>query len=1001
MKRSTIPILLLSLSFLFNPVIISAQAKKLSEQEQFKRAKELYNNDLYVSAENEFRSLLENPNSKCSVSEVEAYLVFCSIKLKKPNLDDIVTDFFEKYPYAPELGRVKFAYSCYFFEKQEYVKSLELINQINISSLPKDSKIEYHFNRAYCNMRLSNIAEATRGFDMVLSLPQNKYTKPSRYYRAYISYLSGNFTEAISLFESLEKDSQYGTIARYYLLESHFMLKRYDYVSEKGEEIYASVDLEYKPKVARIISEAYFALDKPREAKTFFDFYSESMSTLSRKDNYYLGVVSYSLESYYTSIDAFSKVTLVQDSLGQSAFYHLGNCYIKIKNKHMALSAFRSAAELNFDLSVKEDAMFNYAKLAFDINSDISVFANYLELYPSSERSDVIYDYISTSYLLKKDYDAAIQALEKIKRLTPEMTLNLQKAAFFRAIQYIESGAHRAAAQLLDLSIRYGRYNDQLTALAQFWLGEVNFRNGMYGESVFINQKLLNNQAFKNSKEYPMVYYNLGYAYFKQSDFENAANWFRNYINLPASQRVYTAEAKTRLADCCFMMRDYEQAAFIFEEVAESNYDKGDLYAAYYSALSYGLLSQTEKKIEILERITRTRPDSDLYNQSLFELGRTYTQADRYDNARTVFSRLIAEGQTNPYYLRSLLEMGMISSNMSQNSRALEYYKKVVEVSPVSEEAVNALAGIENIYQSENRTQEYLAYLERTGLSSVKSEDEKEMMLFNSAEQVFLAGDYSGAAVSLTSYIKEYPNSSKLAQATFYLAEALNKTGRYEESADAYLKVMMIGEGAFVELSTLNFAKLSYRLQRWQDAIDAYESLSSIAQLDNNKFEAQVGKMRSYYSNNDYDQAIIESQKIVQSQTGRVELKREANYIIAKSYMAKGERENALPILAQLSNEKTTAEGAEASYLLIVDAYDAGDFISVENQVFNLSDSSTPQLYWLAKSFIVLGDSYAEREEWEQAEATFTSIKDGYTPQTENDDVLGQVNVRLNKIKQR
>jgi hypothetical protein len=57
-------------------------------------------------------------------------------------------------------------------------------------------------------------------------------------------------------------------------------------------------------------------------------------------------------------------------------------------------------------------------------------------------------------------------------------------------------------------------------------------------------------------------------------------------------------------------------------------------------------------------------------------------------------------------------------------------------------------------------------------------------------------------------------------------------------------------------------------------------------------------------------------------------------------------------------------------------------------------------MYWLAKSFIVLGDSFAERDEWEQAKATFESVKDGYEPSREHDDVIEQVEMRLSKLRE-
>ena len=51
----------------------------------------------------------------------------------------------------------------------------------------------------------------------------------------------------------------------------------------------------------------------------------------------------------------------------------------------------------------------------------------------------------------------------------------------------------------------------------------------------------------------------------------------------------------------------------------------------------------------------------------------------------------------------------------------------------------------------------------------------------------------------------------------------------------------------------------------------------------------------------------------------------------------------------------------------------------------------------LAKSFLVLGDSFADQEEFKQAKATFESIRDGYEGE---DDILEAVRMRLEKLEE-
>ena len=137
---------------------------------------------------------------------------------------------------------------------------------------------------------------------------------------------------------------------------------------------------------------------------------------------------------------------------------------------------------------------------------------------------------------------------------------------------------------------------------------------------------------------------------------------------------------------------------------------------------------------------------------------------------------------------------------------------------------------------------------------------------------------------------------------------------------------------------------------------------------------------------------------IIVSLRGQRPPEREAEYVRAKSLLATSRREEAFAILAALASEPSTAEGAEASYLLIQDSYDRGAFEEVEDRVYAFSDSGTGQVYWLAKAFIVLGDAFVEMDNLEQAKATFESVAQGYTPSGDDDDIPQSVDMRLKKL---
>ena len=161
-----------------------------------------------------------------------------------------------------------------------------------------------------------------------------------------------------------------------------------------------------------------------------------------------------------------------------------------------------------------------------------------------------------------------------------------------------------------------------------------------------------------------------------------------------------------------------------------------------------------------------------------------------------------------------------------------------------------------------------------------------------------------------------------------------------------------------------------------------------------------TGMMRSAFKGHEWAKAIENADHLIYDSRSDAALKVEADYVKAKSYLASSRRDEAFAILEKLSGDVSGAYGAESAYMLIQDCYDRGDFTEVENKVYAFADAGSGQVYWLAKSFIVLGDSFAERGDVEQAKATFESVRDGYESGAQGDDVLDNVNMRLKRLEE-
>lgn len=964
--------------------------------ERLESARKLYYSGSFYAAEKAFDELSASIDGRNELkqSEIEAYKVLCAIALDRVNIDGLVKVFSDKYPNAPELSMVRYALASNYFDRGRYDEAQKILVDVNEQYLYKAWRIPFRFKRGFSQMTQGNREEAAKDFTSIIEKKPAHFMYPSLYYLGYVYYLDRRFDEACGLFVKAASDTRFKKMSSYYLLESKFMTKDYYYVVDNGADVYEEMEEDLRPNVARILSESYYCLGEADQARKYMDIYETSAPSISRKDHYYSAMLAYSLKSYPRAVSSFSQVTGVEDSIGQSAHYYKAHSLLCTGNKLEAMKDFKAAASMTFDPVVTEDAFFNFAKLSFDVNSDISQFEKYNELYPSSGRADIVNNYMAMAFLDRKDYATAVELLDRIAKPDAEVSENLQKASFLRAMQLSNQGAWRSAVPMFEKSIASGD-NQGLKNLARFWEAESLFRDGQYGQAAEINSQIASDKAFRKTPEYPMALYNLAYCHFQSGEYAEAQKGFADYLACP--DIYFEKDARIRLADSHYMQNDYATAASAYEAVVDAFPGSDDIYPNLQAALSYGLAGFENKKLELLSTAVRDHGNAALYPKALYELGATYMHADNQEEASKCFYELLGIKSDSTYQTKAMLSLALINSNDGKYSKALEYYRKVVERGHGSDEAADALAGMENIYRILNKPGEYLAYLDEMGLSSTKTEEERGSMVFDSAQQLFNQGNYSSAVNALLSYVSQYPDAPEREKAGWLLAEALQRTGRKEAASDAYQRVIDTG-GRYLEPALGSFAQLNYELERYDKAARAYEKLAGCSTMEDVRCEALSGKMRCDYRTRNYTDAIAAADSVLSFTSSADIVLREARYIKAKSLMSYGDRDQAMDIFTGLAANVADPFGAESEYLLIFNDFNAGDYESVEERTYSFSDSGTQQMYWLAKSFIVLGDSFAARGENEQAQATYRSIADGYDTSAD-DDIIQTAKARLAKIK--
>ena len=917
-------------AFLSVPGFLSAQ----SWQDNLKEAKQLYFNKIYQNAQSLFQKAatqirVEEGTNSASYQEAEGYRLLCAINLSQKGAQSQAGSYIRKFPTSPLVPKIRFAAASAYFAIDDYGRALSLMEELQPSDIEKGDRDRYLLEKGVCLMTENRTVEAENHFMEIPS--KSKLYGQAQYYLGYSEYQEGNFAQALEYF--LKSDHPKVPLM---VADCHFMLKDYLYVCEHASDLNKYEGPE-KAHFARIVSESAYALGMKENAEKYFKIYAEQKE-LSKADNFFSGMLSYEQGKWREAASKFERCIEFgdTDSLTQNALYRLARCMIEDKDKVAAADAFKKAAEMDFNPEVKEDAFFNYAKLSFDLWGNSDRLYEYLQKYPSSpQKQDETYGYIAAKCLEDNKFQDAITALEKISSPTASDKKNLQKAYFFQGMELMEEERYSSAAPLLDNAAEMDS-DLRLSNLADFWLAESHFRTEKYKEALDVLDRLQSVKLFKNTGEYPVSFFNSGYARLRLKDIGNAYRDFAKYIELAGESAPYSLEAKLRMADCKFMQRDFAQAVKLYSSLSGKT-AKSTLYAPLHEAICHGLMGNTKKKLEILNKYSSPEYSSAAqYTDILFELGRTRLQSSDSKGAEKAFKSLVENPVDSIFYGRSLMELGMLYANQGNNSKAKDCYKKAALSNLSKEDVQAAMNAYQNICNSEGNPDEFLAWVSDEGRALSSGNEDPAALLFNSAEQVFLSEKWEAAAKGFEKFIAEYPDYNP-SKSWYYLAESRSRISDFSGAADAYSEL--------VKLSGANSAKKKYALEETDMLFRAKEYnkliLKASSYLDNIKFDEKESRQVSYY--------------------------------LGKALLAEGQTDEAIAKMRDVAADPTDKIGSEASYLLVKDAYDRGRYEKVENLVFALSEQNVDRAF-LAKAYLLLGDSYYDQEDWEQAYAVYNSI---------------------------
>jgi len=970
-------------------------------QKEIALGKELFKDAKYNAAYRQFEKVREMADEKSEISsEAYYYMALSALRSEHVTGDKMLNNFISDYADSPYCNYARFYLGEFQHEKKRHQLSVKTLGAIERDGLAETDRVKCGYMMGYGYMMTNELDLALNEF-MQIKEKNHILARPALYYYSHINYLKNNYDAALDGFRRLEKDPNFNKIIPIYVSNIYYKQARYQEVVDYIVPIINDVEEGYKPELSKITGSSYFHLRRYKDAIQFLEYYHESKGQKSREDNYIMGFSYYYTGNIEKSIPFLEKAARGNDLLAQNSYYHLADAYVKTNQKEKARVAFESASEISADAGISEDALFNYAKLTYELsyspfNETIKAFDRYITQYPNSSRNTAAYQYLVEVFMVTRNYRDAIASIEKIRNRTPELNRAYQRVTYYRGIELFNNQAYDQAIGMFELSLQ-NNFNPAVTAGARFWKAESLYRTSNYNAAISGFNQFFQSQGASALPEYYEAFYSQGYAFFKLEDYQKAGDAFRKYLEANEGKRnKKIADVYNRLGDSWFVARQYNEAASTYQKAFTLKVYDAD-YSLYQMAFCSGLLRNQPAKITQLNNLISSYPQSAYLDDAYFELGRTYEQEKRFADAKRQYQAILDRFRDGAIYPKALLQMGLVHYNLEDYQNSLKYYQQVAENYPGTQEAQSAMLGIKNCYVEMNNVDGYFAYANKTGKTTMVTTSEQDSLTYQAAERQFMSGN-ANAVVQLQKYLQQYPNGSFTMNAHFYLAEALYDQRKYPESLEHYLFVCRQPVNEFSETALDKASDMLFSSGKYAEALDIYTQLERAGNAQN-KIRAITGKMRCTFRLEKYREAIDEATKLRKTEKVTETLSREAAFISGKANYILKQYDLALIGIKEAAAETKTAQGAESKYLLADTYFKQQNLVSSEKEIMDFIDKGTSFQYWLAKSFILLSDIYVAKKDDFQARHTLKSLIENYTLQ--NDGILEEAKSRLAAIDAR